>query len=287
MVAGDNAGAKEILDSLENEEHILKKNTIVDYCGYLYLKVLFTRKDSDLQYALREIRDCYKQSKSEWALLWFLLFLDEKYEQEPKEKLMAIEEQFALGCTSPVLYYEVCNIINQDPTLMIELTPCTIQAMHMGVKMWLFSETVAVQYAYLAERMKMYHRLVLFDLVTFYDRYKNKDVLTAICSMLIKADRSDQSCFAWYELGIKEQLRLTQLYEYYMYSIDDTYAGLLPQEVYLYFSYNTNLLEDKKAFLFANIVEHKDELTDIYPVYIEQMRSYMLSQLQKHRIDYH
>lgn len=287
MVAGDNAGAKEILDSLENEEHILKKNTIVDYCGYLYLKVLFTRKDSDLQYALREIRDCYKQSKSEWALLWFLLFLDEKYEQEPKEKLMAIEEQFALGCTSPVLYYEVCNIINQDPTLMIELTPCTIQAMHMGVKMWLFSETVAVQYAYLAERMKMYHRLVLFDLVTFYDRYKNKDVLTAICSMLIKADRSDQSCFAWYELGIKEQLRLTQLYEYYMYSIDDAYAGLLPQEVYLYFSYNTNLLEDKKAFLFANIVEHKDELTDIYPVYIEQMRSYMLSQLQKHRIDYH
>lgn len=287
MVAGDNTGAKEILDSLEKEEHILKKNTLVDYCGYLYLKVLYTRKDSDLQYALREIRDCYKQNKKEWALLWFLLFLDEKYEQESKEKLAAVEEQFAAGCTSPVLYYEVCNSINQDPTLLIELTPCVIQAIHMGIKMWLFSETVAIQYAYIAERMKMYNGLVLSDLVAFYGKYKNKEVLTAICSILIKADRSDKSCFAWYEMGIQEQLRLTQLYEYYIYSIDENYSGLLPQEIYLYFSYNTNLLEDKKAFLFANIVKHKEELIDIYPVYIEQMRSYMLNQLQKHKIDYH
>lgn len=287
MVEGQNTKAQEILNSLEEEKHLLKKNTIVDYCGYLYLKALFSRKEYDLQQALIEIKDCYKQKKDAWQILWFLLFLDEKYEQDPKEKIRLIQEQFELGCTSPVLYYEICNVLEQDPTLLSELTPCMIQAVNMGVKQWLFSEGLAIQYAYLAEREKGYNRVIMSNLVAFYEKYKLKDVLAAICSILIKCDVSDNSCFAWYEEGVEAQLRMTQLYEYYMYSIDENYKGLLPQEVYMYFSYNTNLLEKKKAFLFANIVSHQKELPEVYPLYEDQIKAYVLSQLQKGKINQH
>ena len=287
MVEGANEQAAELLQSFEKEAHILKKNALVEYCGYLYLKALFSRQDSDLQNALIEIVDCYKQKSEEWPILWFLLFLDEKYEQDPKEKLQMIEAQYKLGCTSPIIYYEVCNVFNTDSTLMMELTPCTIQAVNMGVKLGLMNETVASQYAYLAEREKKYHPVVMANLKKFYERYHSKEILSAICSIMIKSDMCENTCFKWYEAGVEQQLRLTQLYEYYMYAIDENFRGLLPQEIYLYFSYNTNLLEEKKAFLFANIVEHQEELPEVYPLYREQMKSYVLTQLQKHKIDQH
>lgn len=287
MIEGEKQKVQEIMDSLEQESHIMKKNTLVDYCGFLYLKALFRRNESELQLLLREIRACYNEHKEAWPILWFLLFLDEKYEQDPREKLQAIEEQFRMGCTSPILYYEVCNVFNQDHTLLKELTPCVVQAINMGIKLWLLKEEVAIQFAYLAEREKGFHRLIMSNLVTCYDKFQSKEILTAICSLLIKSDISDNSCFAWYEAGVKAQLRLTQLYEYYMYSIDEEYTDLLPQDVYLYFSYNTNLLEDKKAFLFANVVTHKEELPEVYPMYLDQMREYTRVQLQKRKIDKH
>lgn len=286
MVEGAEGHAGEILESLEKEEHILKKNTPVDYCGYLYLKALYTRKDMDLQTALREIRECYKQNPKEWQMLWFLLFLDEKYEREPKEKIIDISKQYERGCRSPILYYEICNVLAKEPTLLNELTPCLIQVIHMSVKAGMITEGIATQYAYLAEQLKGYNRVVLADLVALYEKFQSEELLTAICSILIRADISDQSCFAWYEAGVNAHLRLTQLYEYYIYSINPNYEGLLPQEVYLYFAKNTdNILEEKKAFLFANIVKHKNEIYDIYQIYVEQMKAFTRKHLQKHHIN--
>lgn len=286
MVEGNKVKVQEIVNVLEMEAHIMKKNTIIDYCGYMYLKALYGRRELDLQNALREIRDCYLQKKDSWEILWFLMFLDEKYEQDPAEKLQVIEEQFARGCRSPIIYYEAFNVVNQDPTLLKELSPCMIQIVNMGVKYTLFTEQLATQYAYLAEREKSCKRIVLNNLVTFYEKSRSKDVLTAICSLLIKSNYSDAHCFSWYEAGVKEQIHLTQLYEYYMYSIDEKYDGLLPQEIYLYFSYNTNLSEEKKAFLYANIVKHKEQLLEVYPMYVEQMKRYALDQMDKGRISH-
>lgn len=287
MVEGNKQKVQEMIDVLEREAHIMKRNTLVDYCGYMYLKALYSRREPDLQNALRELRECFKQEPNSWEILWMMMFLDEKFEQEPAEKIVAISEQYERGCRSPILYYEVCNIINQDPTLLKELTPCLLQVVNMGVKYILLSEPVAVQFAYLAEREKKYNQLVIKNLVYFYEKYKNKDVLSAICSIMIKADMSSIGCFEWYDTGVKEQLHLTQLYEYYMYSIDETYEGLLPQDVYLYFSYNTNLSDDKKAFLYANVVKHKKELTEIYPMFESQIRLYVQEQQQKGKINSH
>lgn len=287
MVEGKIERAQELLNSLESEQEILRKNTLEDYCGYLYLKVLFHRNDEELQRVLLEIRQCYKQMPNSWGILWLLLFLDEKYEQEPKEKIAAITEQYDRGCRSPILYYEICNIIEHDPSLLNELTPCMIQALHMGVKQWFLSEAVAMQYAYLAERQKQYHVIIMRDLVSFYDKYKTKEVLTAICSILIQNHIADPSCFLWYKEGVKQKIRLTQLYEYYLYSVDEHYEGVFPQEIYMYFSYNANLLEEKKAFFYANIIKNKEYLTEVYALYEEQMRAYVFTQLEKGKMDQH
>lgn len=287
IVEGAEEKAKSMYESLQKEEHLLKKNTVVDYCGFLYLKALYTRKKEDLHTALQEIRECYKQYPDCWKLLWFLIFLDEKLDQKPEEKLKAIRQQFNRGCISPVLYYEVCSVYEQDPTLLKELDDCTIQSFNMGVKQDMFSLPAATQYAYLAEKEKGYNRIILSNLVTLYEKFQDKQILTAICSILIKSDISDSTCFEWYEKGVKEQLHLTQLHEYYIYSIDESYMGSLPREIYMYFLYNANLPEEKKAFLYANVMRHSDEIYDIIEEYREQIRSFTMEQLVKHHISRH
>lgn len=287
IVEGAEEKAKAMYESLKQEEHLLQKNTVVDYCGFLYLSALYTRRKEDLQTALQGIKECYKQYPDCWSLLWFLIFLDEKLDQKPEEKLKAIKEQYNRGCNSPVLYYEVCSVYEQDPTLLIELDSCTIQSFNMGVKQDMFSLSAAVQYAYLAEKVKGYHRIILSNLVTLYKKYEDKQILSAICSLLIKSDMSTHSCFKWYELGVKEQLHITQLHEYYIYSIDENYTGILPREIYMYFLYNTNLPEEKKAFLYANVIRHKEDLPDIYDEYKGQIWNFTMDQLNKHHISQH
>lgn len=284
IVEGAEEKAKAMYESLKQEEHLLKKNTVIDYCGFLYLKALYTRKKEDLQTALQEIRECYKQHPDCWSLLWFLIFLDEKLDQKPEEKLKAIKEQYSRGCISPVLYYEVCSVYEQDPTLLKELDSCTIQSFNMGIKQDMFSLPAATQYAYLAEKEKGYHRIILSNLITLYKKFENKQILSAICSLLIKSDMSEHSCFEWYEMGVKEQLHITQLHEYYIYAIDENYTGILPREIYMYFLYNANLPEEKKAFLYANVIRHSGELSDIFEEYREQIRNFTMEQLLKHHI---
>lgn len=287
IVEGVEDKARSMYESLKQEEHLMQKNTIVDYCAFLYLRALYTRRQEDVHNALQGIRECYKQHPECWNLLWFLIFLDEKLDQKPEEKLKAIKEQYSRGCTSPVLYYEVCSVYEQDPTLLKELDPCTIQSFNMGVKQGMFSLQTANQYAYLAEKEKGFHRIILSNLVTLYEKYKDKQILSAICSLLIKSDISDNSCFEWYALGVKEQLHLTQLQEYYIYSIDESFTGLLPREVYMYFLYNANLPDEKKAFLYANVMRHKEELADIIEEYRGQIKTFVMEQLHKHHFNQH
>lgn len=284
-VEGNKEKAEELINSLENELSILKKNTIEDYCAFLYLKGLYTRKKMDIQFALQEIRECYKQNKESWVMLWFLLFLDEKFEQKPEEKIKAIKEQYQLGCRSPILYYEACSVFEQDPTLLKDLEDCTLQCFNMGVKLHMFSVATATQYAYLAEKENKYNKIILSNLMILYEQFAHKQLLTAICSILIKSGRCGGDVFPWYEAAVKEQIALTQLYEYYIYSIDENFKGIMPQEIYMYFSYNTNLPDDRKAFLFANIIKNKSLIEEVYLLYKEQINSFVRGQFQKKHVD--
>ena len=51
-----------------------------------------------------------------------------------------------------------------------------------------------------------------------------------------------------YEMGVGLDVRLTRLYEYYLYAMPDDREGELPQEIYLYFAY-TNTLDDRSRAL--------------------------------------
>lgn len=106
----------------------------------------------------------------------------------------------------------------------------------------MLTKEAAQQYTYLANKKKASRPIVFKGLEKLYDEYGTTEILSAVLSMLIKGMKKEEKYFNWYRLGVDAQLRITELYEYYMYTISDTMQGPLAQQVLLYFIYNSSLV---------------------------------------------
>ena len=79
-----------------------------------------------------------------------------------------------------------------------------------------------------------------------YERYPEDEILTVICKMLMRGQITTKDAFVWYERGVNHNLKITELYEYYMYSIDEKETMAFTHSVLLYFLYDNHLTVDKR-----------------------------------------
>ncbi len=284
LISGNEKLVKEELENFQREEAVWKRRSVVEYCAYLYLNALYKKEDEVIKEAARVIRSYYENGKADWRILWFLLNIDSTYGKSGGRKLSDIKEQYEVGCHSPILYYEAICILNQEPVLLRELSGFEIQILNFGIKNFMLTKELAQQYTYLANKRKTYHPVIYQDLVRLYDEYGDVDILSAICCLLIKGLKRSAKYFEWYRLGVEAQLRITELYEYYMYSISYDLQEPLAQPVLLYFIYNSSISDRKKAFLYANIVRNKDKNEPIYRSYQKRMEIFATKMLAAHQI---
>ncbi len=285
VIAGKNTLAEEFLSDFAKEEVILRKRSVPEYCAYLYLNALYRKDDAVILNAADTLRAYYTNGYHDWRILWFLLYTDKLYERNKKKKLEDIREQFELGCRSPILYYEAICIVNEEPYFINELSDFEIQVFNYGIKNWILSREAANQYTYLAGKKKVFHPLIFRGLMKLYDEFDQVEILSAICSLLIKGMKKSEKYHEWYRLGAEAQLHITGLYEYYMYSIGDNLLNKVAQPVLLYFIYNSNLSDSKKAFLYASVVKNKDINEAVYRSYYKKMEVFTLKMLEEHSIN--
>ncbi|MBH1941514.1 hypothetical protein I5677_11475 [Mobilitalea sibirica] len=284
IISGKSKVAGQLLEELAKNEVILRKKSTVEYCAYLYLDALYHKDEDTIRYVTDTIRRFYSSGNFDWRILWFLLYTDKRYDKNKSLKLADIKEQLVAGCHSPILYFEAVCIYNEEPFQLRGLGYFEIQALNFGIKYKLLSTEVVKQYTYLANKLKNFHPVIFKGLTRLYREYKDTEILSAICCILIKGLKRSSKYFEWYRLGVEEQLRITELYEYYMYSIDDEAEVTLAQPVLLYFIYNSNINEKKLAFLYANIIKNKDNIEAIYRSYYKKMEVFARKQLEAHNI---
>jgi len=284
IIAGKDNQAKQMLEEYSVKADEWKQSAVVTYCGYLYLLALLRKDESSIQEALMTIRGHYDREYFNWKLLWLLLYIDKKYDKNKSLKLEDIKKQYIEGCRSPILYFEAVTILNEEPALIHELGDFELQVLNWGTKRDYMSKEATMQFTYLAGKNKDFHKLTQHCLTLLYDKYKLKDTLISICSLLIKGHIRSNKFFHWYQLGVEEQLRITELHEYFLYSIDENLDFVLPQPILLYFIYNSNLQDRKKAFLYAYIVKNKDIIPSIYRTYYKRMEQYALMQIAAHNV---
>ena len=230
------------LNSLEEQAEELRKEHPERYAGFCYLKGIWTDDESVKEECIRQIRDCYEETGQDAQVLWCLLYLDPELQSE-KKKFTTILEQLTDGCYSPIFYLEICQILNDTPKYLTELSEVIVQALHWGCKNHFIEKETALRYVYLAGRLRQYSAGVLEDMTLLYDRYPEDEILTVICKMLMRGQITTKDAFVWYERGVNHNLKITELYEYYMYSIDEKETMAFTHSVLLYFLYDNHLIK--------------------------------------------
>lgn len=271
------------LEFLGTQEEQLKQGDGEMYCAYQYLRGLWADEDEVINECVREIEEYRKRNPENWKMLWFLLYLSPVY-QSDRKKYEDIVAQLRYPCHSPVLFLELCSILNDTPDLLVELTPGICEAIHWGCKQGYMTKEIALRYSYLAGKLREYSSVVRKDLCRFYEQFEEEEILAAICKVQMKGQLTSYDAFAWYKLGVEHNLKLTDLYEYYMYSIDESQEIKLEDSTLLYFLYDNHLTVTKKAMLYAYVVKNKALKSETYEAYRPVMEEFTLRQLAAGRI---
>lgn len=255
------------------------------YAYYLYLTTLLERDENYVNQVTGKVERIYASNRGDWRIAWLLLYLSREYNKTPVAKWEFLEKQFQAGCKSPVLYIEALHLLNGNPSFLRKLDRDAMQLIYYGCRQDAVSPELAEQVLYLAARCKEYYPVLVKILQKLYSKKQDVRFLQEICTMLVRGGCVGSAYFEWYEAGVQAQLRITNLYEYYVMSIDMNKTVEIPRIVLMYFSYQTNLDLTHSAFLYRYVVQHKLELGELYETYKPRMEYFVVDQIQKGRIN--
>ncbi len=253
------------------------------YLTTMYIRCLALGSLEEKSMLCRKIREYYDNGCHHWRLLVMLERLG--YFQGSSQGLM--EELDLLckeGAFSPYLHLYRMLLLLQEPELLKKLDNSTIGTLRFGLKHDLITEDLAIAVSFLAVREKKCTPALLSVLQGCYEVYGSKDTLHSICALLIRTEKMETRYFKWFRLGVEKRLRLTELFEYYMYTMDrERYDEALPM-VTSYFQYENHLRDSVRAGFYASIVRNQERYPEYYQSYHEAIREYTLRQLYDHRI---
>lgn len=253
------------------------------YCYYLYLTTLLNRDEAYIDEITEQVERIFTQNSDNWRIAWLLLYLSEEYSKSPSKRWVVLEEQYKLGCTSPVLYIEAWNLMAANPALLMKLEGFELQVLIYAAGKGLLTKDIAEMAAFLSLKQKVYLKGIYYLLKKCYEIAPGDEILRAICTLLIKENMTQKEHFAWYALGIERELRITRLYEYYMMSCELSEHVQLPKMVLMYFAYDSSLDSVHNAFLYAYVHKNRENFPELYESYREQIERFVVFQILKGR----
>ncbi|MDO4343255.1 MAG: DUF5717 family protein [Eubacteriales bacterium] len=283
MMSGETVEAQMLLGELPKR----KEELVIPWWKgcYLYLTTLGDAEKDYVDYVKNEIHELFLANQEQWILQWLMFRLNGNLYLNDTEKLDAIRRQYICGCNSPVMYLEAWEILKKEPLMLRNLEEFELHLLRFLCRENLVDRELSGQTAQLAGRVPSYHRLLYGILCSCFEKYPTKKLLTAICAMLIKGRKNTPEYADWFALGVRQDVRLAGMYEYYAQTAQDLNVRELPQTVRMYFSYNNTLDYEKKAAVYANIIRNRQKNPETYDAYRASMELFMEEQLQAGHIN--
>lgn len=253
------------------------------WCYFIYLTSLENRDTALINRVTFEIERFYQRSRYNWRIGWLLCYLKEEYVNNPAKKWAFLREIVNNKNFSPVIFVEAWQTLKQKPDLLTRLDDFEIHLLIFAAKRKLLNRNLIPQITYLAGKSKIYNKFIFRILAACYDIHASAEVVKAICELLIKGEKIGPAYFFWYQQGIEREIKVTRLYEYYIYSIDQEKEEEIPKQVLLYFSYNSEIDYRYQAYLYAYIHENREEYPDIFGNCYGKIERFVLNQLARGR----
>ena len=257
------------------------------YNYYLYLQAMFRKTPEAISEAVLSIRDFYEASEYKAEALWMLIYLDREYVYNKRLQYDTIRQLFQEGRNSSLLFFEACEILNENPNYMEELGSFEISIFRWGVRYGYISMSLAYQFARLALRIKYYSHAVFHIAQKLYEIEPDEQFLQVICSLLIKGNRCGQEYHPYFRKAVEASLKIIGLNEFFIRSMDFSGFELIPHRVLIYFTYSNSLDSREKAYLYSNVLENQKAYDEVYRAYYSKMLPFVEEQLLKGRMNEH
>lgn len=252
---------------------------------YLYLCTLMEREASYVDRLTAEIEELFRRHPKSSLLFWILLFVKEEYYQDGARRLKALEQWIQKGNDSPYFYLEAYYLIWQDPYLLAQLGKVELKILNWARKQNALSRDIALQILSLLAGQREYESQVYQILCSCYEVDASEEMLSGICSYLIKGQKLTKEYHRWYKLGIEHEIRITNLYEAFLISMDATEVGTVPKVIQMYFQYQNHLSYRQLAVLYVNIIAGKEKQPEVYHRYRRTLEQFAMEQIEAGRID--
>ena len=254
---------------------------------YLYLTTLVNGDREYVRRATSQIEDIYRRNRTSWKTAWLLMYLSPEYQRDNSARWALLERQSGYGCTSPVWYLEALVTLSNNPALLRKLGEFEIQVLYYGARKEILSTELLEQMLYVISRKREYSTVLLKTLILCYKRREDTRVLQEICAQLIKGGRTDKEAFAWYELGVEKELRLTRLYEYYITAMNLEEEPEISRKALLYFAWQSSMDYEHAAYLYYYLLKNREENEDLLERYRERMERFVVDQIIREHCNKH
>ena len=252
---------------------------------YLYLCTLMEREESYVDRLTEEIEQIFHHYPDNSMLFWILLFVKDEFYRNSSRRFKAIEQWIGRGCHSPYLYLEAYYLIWQDPYLLSGLNDFTLKILGWAAKQDAISKDIALQVRNLLPEQREYQKKWYPVLEKCYEADPSEEMVAAICTYLIRGQQFAPKYHVWYERGIDSEIRITNLYEAFLISMDPNEVTAIPKMIQLYFQYNSGLSYRYMAVLYVNIIAAKEKQPDVYHKYRRNMEQFALAQMEAGHMD--
>lgn len=281
--AGKNEEGERILKKYERNPALQFRNAPFRAC-FLYLAGLLTDDKIQRKNIVIQMQKLYQKNAALPSLYWYLTQLDEGFEKNPEKKLAFLEKQWRLGCKQNLLYIEVIKILREHPQAARNMDDFLMQCYIWAQRRKCITKEMAAQIAKNAMKLKRCDKKYEYLLRECYRMFSTKELLASLCSLYIRDGRTDKNAAGYYTRGVEFELKLNNLYEYYMMATTEQKKKLLPEQVLLYFLYHDTLNSSQRVYLYKNVICYGDPKTEIYEKYIEKIEKYTVDSLLKRRI---
>ena len=210
--------AKWILDNGNYTKFVIgRKHEISAY--YMFLTALLKKDTLHTNRVLEEIYRVYMKHPYSWPLLCMIINLDNKY-RDYNDRIRVLERQFFNGANQLLLYAEAYICFQERVVLLRKLDSFEVQILNFATKYKMITRELAIRMAELVCQQKKYDPKLLRILERAYKMYAEPEILRGICMQLIIGNKTGNEYFRWYEMAVKQEMKIAQLYEYYMMSMN-------------------------------------------------------------------
>lgn len=245
---------------------------------YYYLVALYKKDHSSILEAVVQIQDTFEKRCTPLSF-FFLVYLDKELIQDKYRQYQIIREFYKQGYCTCYLYFEALELLNQNPNFMEQMGDFEIGLFEWGMRYGYISFSLSYRFTQLVSQEKHFSKRLFRILESLYQVEADSVYLSAICSMLIRGNRTGREYHTYFEKGITANLKLIGLNEYYIRSMDYTSYPILPKTLLTYFTYSNSLDYMERAYLYTNVFLNKEEYEFVYDTYEIKIQEFMKEQL--------